>query len=126
MGEPEIQETANRKNHVDESANPGEDTKKVDKSPVNHVWLPLGYHKDLVKLYRGAIKDINNNPMLEMLWSQAKPGKPNPLSVPKLKTAFSNNMPNQGAKFRNMYKPKKPYGLKAEERKEKQHQIRWT
>ena len=97
----------------------------MEESHINHVWLPLGYHKDLVKLYREAIKNINHNPLLENLWNQAKQGKPNPLSVPKLKIAFSNNVPNQAAKFRKMHKPKKSYGLKAEEKMERQHQIRW-
>ena len=92
----------------------------------NDLWIPLGYHKDLVKDYRNAINEINNNPLLETLWNQSKQGKPNPLSVPKLKIAFSNNMPNQAAKFRKMHKPKKSYGLKADEKKDRLHEIRWV
>ena len=98
---------------------------KFVKVPENPVWLPLGYHKDLVKIYREAIKRINKSPLLENLWNNAKQGKPNQLPIPKLKIAFSNNMPNQAAKFRKMYKPKKFHGLKAEEKNDRQHHIVW-
>ena len=104
------------------NSNQNEVSNKVHENPV---WLPLGYHKDLVKAYREAIKRINNSPLLENLWNNAKQGKPNQLPTPKLKIAFSNNMPNQAMKFRKMYKPKKLYGLKADEKSDRQHHIVW-
>ena len=69
-------------------------TKK--KALKNVIWLPLVYHKELEKAYKGALKEINKSSVVEALWEEAFQYK---IKMPEIRSAAKMKTLTVAARF---------------------------